>query len=173
MSTFINFSNLVKSFPSASSLSVGGPLLLPLVGVSLLGNLLTFLGFTFNGFSNFDGEIPSLNELGEMHDEIVTPFEEFDDAYEYFTSAEVQDYLINEYDIDNDVLTAPVDDTIIEAPTVKQVLTENSSFPPDIQARLKIFQEEYQLEDDELDLVVEMILAESRMMEVGGEDVLK
>ena len=71
------------------------------------------------------------------------------------------------------MLTAPVDDTIIEPPTFKQVLTENSSFPPDIQKRLKIFQQEYQLEDDELDLVVEMILAESRMMEVGGKDFLK
>ena len=154
---------------NSSPLSIGGPLLLPLVGVSILGNLLTFLGFAINVFPNFDGEILSFDELGEIHDEIVTPFEEFDDAYEYFTSAEVQDNLINEYEIDNDVLTAPVDDTIIEAPTVKQVLTENSSFPPDIQARLKIFQQEYQLEDDELDMVVDMILAESRMMDVGGK----
>jgi hypothetical protein len=38
---------------------------------------------------------------------------------------------------------------------------------------LKIFQKEYQLEDDELDMVVEMILADSRMMEVEVEDVLK
>ena len=155
-------SNLAKLFPSASPLSIGDPLLLPLVGVSLLGNLLTFLGFTFNVFPNFDGEILSLDELGEIHDEIITPFEEFDDAYDYFTSAEVQDNLINEYDIDNDVLTAPVDDIIIEPPTFNQVLTKNSSFPPDIQARLKIFQEEYQLEDDELDKVV-VIFEGSRM----------
>jgi hypothetical protein len=97
-----------------SPLSIGGPLLLPLVGVSLLDNLLHFLGFTFNVFPNSDGEILSLDELGAIHDEIVTPFEEFDDSYQYFTSAEVQDNLINEYDIDNDVLTAPVDDTIIK-----------------------------------------------------------
>ena len=80
----------------SSPLSVGGPLLLPLVGVSLLGNLLTFLGFTFNMFPTFDGEILSLEEFVEIHDEIITPFEEFDDAYEYFTSAEVQDNLFNE-----------------------------------------------------------------------------
>ena len=95
--------------------------MLPLVGVSLLGNLLTFLGFTLNVFPNFDGEILSLDELGEIHDEIVSPFEEFDDAYEYFTSAEVQDNLINEYDIDNDVLTAPIDDTVIEQSTFKRI----------------------------------------------------
>ena len=109
----------------------------------------------------------------EIHNEIITTFEEFVDAYEYFTSAEVQDNLINEYDIDNDMLSAPVDDTILKPPTFKQVLTENSSFPPDIQARLKIFQQEYQLEDDELDMVVDMILAESRVMEVGVRDVIK
>ena len=72
-------------------------------------------------------------------DEIITPFEQFD---EYFTSPEVQDNRINEYDIDIDVLTAPVDDTIIEPPTFKQVITENSSFPTEIQERLKIFQQE-------------------------------
>ena len=61
------------------------------------------------------------------------------------------------------MLTAPVDDTIIEPPPFKQELTDNSSFPPDIQARLKIFQQEYQLEDDELEMVVEMIIVESGM----------
>ena len=126
----------------SSPLSIGSPLLLHLAGVSLLGKLLTFLVFTFNVFPNLYGEILGLGEIGEIHDEVVTPFEEFDDAYEYFTSAEVQDNLINEYDIDNDVLSAPVDDTIIEPPTFKQVITENSSFPTEIQERLKIFQQE-------------------------------
>ena len=46
-------------------------------------------------FPTFDGEILSLDELGEMHDDIITPFEEFDDAYENFTNAEVQDKIIN------------------------------------------------------------------------------
>ena len=85
--------------------------------------------------------------------------EEFTDAYEYFSSAEVQDNLINEYDT-TDVLTAPVDDEVIEP------LIPNSEFPPEIEARLKIFQEEYQLDDEELDMVVDMILAESRMMQL-------
>ena len=57
----------------STPLSIGSPLLLPLVGVSLLGNLLTFLGFTFNVFPNLDGEILSFGELGEIHDEIISP----------------------------------------------------------------------------------------------------
>jgi hypothetical protein len=56
---------------------------------------------------------------------------------------------------------------LLHQSSINQVFTEDKNFPPDIQARLKIFQQEYQLEDDELDMVVEMILAESRMMDVG------
>ena len=48
----------------------------------------------------------------EIQDEIATPFEEFAD--EYFTSNEVQDNLMNEYDIDNYVLTAPNNETEFE-----------------------------------------------------------
>ena len=48
----------------------------------------------------------------EIQDEIATHFEEFAD--EYFTSNEVQDNLMNEYDIDNYVLTAPNNATEFE-----------------------------------------------------------
>ena len=118
-----------------------------------------------------DADIFKAEVLEEIHNDIVAPFEEFEDAYEYFSSAEVQDTLINEYE--TDVLTAPVDDSIPEIPTVNPVSPAEPFLPPDIQARLKIFQEEYQLEDDELDMVVEMILAESRMMEVKDQKLIE
>ena len=143
------------SFSDSSS-----PLLLPLVGMSLLGNLLSFLGYSaYNLAQPATQEILHDDDIQEIHEEIVAPLEEFSDAYDYFSSAEVQDNLINEYDT-ADVLTAPVDDEVIETSI------SNSEFPPDIEARLKIFQEEYQLDDEELDMVVEMILAESRMMQL-------
>ena len=132
------------------------------MGVSLLGNLLSFLGYSAYNLAQppASQEILDDSDVHEIHDEIVAPLEEFTDAYEYFSSAEVQDNLINEYDT-TDVLTAPVDDEVIEP-----LIIPNPEFPPDIEARLKIFQEEYQLDDEELDMVVEMILAESRMMQL-------
>ena len=91
--------------------------------------------------------------------ENVAPIEEYFDAYEYMTSPDVQDILTNDFDLEADQLTAPVDS---ETSEVVQNTVENQRYPSDIQNRLKQFQEEYQLDDSELDMVVQMILAERR-----------
>ena len=113
-----------------------------------------------------------LPQYEEIHEEYVTPHTQLD-YEEYFNdphkeldnSDEEEDSLMDEYDTLNEMLNAPLEPSI-----TNPILLQTSNLPPEIQARLKVFQKEHQLGDDELDRVVEMVLLKSGALEGGGDE---